>query len=149
MYESVTHALITAQVFSCFFMTGLIWLIQLVHYPAFYFIDPKSFLKFHAFHSQSITWIVGPVMGIELVTAIGLCLLRTQIVYINLFSVLVLWALTALVSVPIHIQLAQSLNLELVRQLIMTNWFRTCIWSLRALAMIDVTYNLLQNQKGV
>lgn len=149
MSESFANLLLLGQIFSCFFMTGVIWIIQLVHYPAFAFVDPKRFLSFHTLHSSQITWIVGPVMLIELSTAVGLCFLKTPLVYANLISVVILWGLTGFVSVPIHTQLAQGLDLGLVQQLVMTNWFRTCMWSLRSVAMLAFIYNLLQTQKGV
>jgi hypothetical protein len=52
MSESFANLLMLGQIFSCFFMTGVIWLIQIVHYPAFALIDPNKFLEFHAMHSD-------------------------------------------------------------------------------------------------
>ena len=53
-------------------MTGIIWLVQLVHYPSFHFIDPKQSGEFHRFHTDSIALFVAPLMIIELATAVFL-----------------------------------------------------------------------------
>ena len=51
-------------------MTGLIWLIQCVHYPLFAQVGAEAFQDYHARHTQWITPIVGPLMLIELGTAV-------------------------------------------------------------------------------
>ena len=132
----IFQASLKAQYFCCFFMTGIIWLIQLVHYPAFKFIDENKFKEFHSFHSSKITYIVAPVMALELLTAFALCWL-SQAVYIwNFILVLVLWALTGFVSVPLHNSLAGNYDLKKVNQLVNTNWFRTAIWTFRSAAIL-------------
>ena len=56
-------------------MTGLIWLIQCVHYP-FAQVGAEAFQDYHARHTQWITPIVGPLMLIELGTAFLLASLK-------------------------------------------------------------------------
>ena len=60
------------NVISAFLLTGVIWTIQLVHYPSFHFIDKLSFTNFHNFHERRISIIVMPLMLIELITSIAL-----------------------------------------------------------------------------
>lgn len=118
-------------------MTGLIWLVQLVHYPAFHFVDQKQFSDFHFFHSQRITWIVLPIMFVELVTAVLLFYTAGGMIWgLNLLGVLLLWLATALLSVPIHNQLAIAPTPALVENLIWTNWPRTILWTLRSAFLI-------------
>ncbi len=125
-----------AQYFCCFFMTGIIWLIQLVHYPAFKYIDESKFEKFHSFHSTRITYIVAPVMAFELLTAFALCF-SVQTIYIwNFILVLILWALTGFVSVPLHNSLTEGYDIKKINQLVKTNWYRTAIWTFRSMAIL-------------
>ena len=130
------QVLIAIQAFSCFFMTGLIWMVQLVHYPGFAYIEKNRFAEFHLFHSKKITYIVLPVMAFELVTAFILCLSWDQIFIWNFISVIVLWLLTGLVSVPIHSSLSAKMDLKKIRRLVMTNWFRTATWTFRSAAIL-------------
>lgn len=121
------------QLVTCSFMTGLIWIIQLVHYPSFPFAARESFAAFHSFHSTRITWIVGPVMTMELVTAAALCLSSPSSLWwwSNLAGVIAIWASTALLSIPNHNQLAGGFSAEAAAALVSTNWPRTMLWTIR------------------
>ncbi len=128
--------ILAVQIFSCFSMTGLIWLIQLVHYPGFQFANRDNFPAYHRFHSARITWIVGPLMLLELISAGLLAWTGSSFWIVNFIGVLSLWGLTALVSVPIHNQLASVFDLEKIQRLTSTNWYRTVIWTWRSLLIL-------------
>lgn len=125
------------ETLSCCFMTGLIWLIQCVHYPSFRFIDSNRFSDFHQFHSTRITWIVAPVMGVELLSAIALFWEQAARSGVNLASVLLLWGITAFVSVPCHVKLESGFKQKWWRLLVLTNWSRTVLWSLRLILLVQ------------
>jgi hypothetical protein len=116
-------------------LVGLIWVIQLVHYPTFAYVDNSNFLQFHAHHSKSISIIVMPLMLIELALA-------TYFAYQNqwnfialtpLLFVLLIWASTFFIQVPIHQKLGQGKNLVLIQKLVNTNWIRTIFWTIKAI----------------
>jgi hypothetical protein len=46
--------------------------------------------------------------------------------------VLVIWATTGLVQVPLHARLTQGFDAAAHRRLVATNWVRTAAWALRA-----------------
>jgi len=121
------------QVVTCAFMTGLIWVIQLIHYPSFSRISPASFSEFHHFHSRRITWIVAPVMIFELISAIALVILNpsSPMMVSNLVLLGLIWLSTFFLSVPAHNQLAQGFDEKTILRLTTTNWPRTFLWSLR------------------
>lgn len=119
-------------------MTGLIWLVQLVHYPAFKFVGPQNFFAFHRFHSQRISWIVVPVMTLEVATGVLLVIKGLDYAVINLVLLAFLWLATGVLSVPLHNKLSHSLNDNLIHRLILTNWPRTILWSLRSLGLVYV-----------
>jgi hypothetical protein len=138
--------LITLQLISCAFMTGLIWTIQLLHYPAFKFIAEDQFKNFHLFHSRNITFIVLPIMLLELVTAIILAIQfsYSKIFLINIITLLLIWACTFFLSVPLHNSLSGSMNINVIDRLVLTNWPRTFLWSMR---LILLAYFIFQNLK--
>ena len=43
---------------STLFMTGLIWFVQVVHYPLFSEVEPGDFLRYHAAHPRRTTRVV-------------------------------------------------------------------------------------------
>ena len=58
---------LTLHAAATWYMVGVIWLIQLVHYPMFQFLDRARFKSSHTFHSTGITFVVMPAMLLELV----------------------------------------------------------------------------------
>lgn len=116
----------------CTFMTGLIWLVQLVHYPTFTYVPEKDFISFSHFHSKTITYIVLPVMMIELATSGYLYWLNDSLSYLTLLILNIgLFASTFFLSVPYHNALATGKSDELIKKLVVTNWPRTLMWSFR------------------
>lgn len=127
-------------------MTGLIWLVQLVHYPSFCFVQDNKFVNFHVMHSRQITWIVLPVMGAELLLAVALVWLEPRAIWIaNLGGVGALWLLTALVSVPLHNKLGRGGDAEACARLVWTNWPRTLLWSVRSLFLFYILGDLIRS----
>jgi hypothetical protein len=125
--------ILTLQVLSCFFMTGAIWLVQILVYPNFQLLHQKDFFAdFHRFHTKRITWVVAPVMGIEFISGAWLCLVYLNPTFIcNFISILLVWGFTCGVSVPIHNRLEKNPDAE-KRSLVISNWPRTILWTLRS-----------------
>ncbi|MEL6803956.1 MAG: hypothetical protein AAFO91_09270, partial [Bacteroidota bacterium] len=40
----------------------LIWLVQLVIYPSFLYMDKQDFLVWHPIYTRKVTWVVMPIM---------------------------------------------------------------------------------------
>ena len=57
-------------------MVGLIWFVQIVHYPLFAQVGRDEFPLYERRHKAWTTWIVAPLMLTELLTAIVLCVWR-------------------------------------------------------------------------
>lgn len=124
---------LTLQLISCAFLTGLIWTIQVLQYPTFRYVCEHQFQMFHGFHTHNITFVVLPMMILELVTGAALVLLAPESVmlWINLSGVVLIWLSTFFVSVPLHQLLSKEGNRRTIERLISTNWFRTVLWSVR------------------
>jgi hypothetical protein len=118
-------------------MTGLIWFIQLVHYPAYRQVGAANFASFQ-FRSPARTGvIVGPLMFTELGTAAWLLWQRPTDVapgwlWMGAALIAICWASTVLLLVPIHLLLTLNREDKTVERLIRTNWLRTIAWSIRA-----------------
>ena len=80
-------------------MTGLIWTIQLVHYPTFDHVADDHFADFAKFHASRISLIVLPAMIVELFTAFMMLKLYSWS-QLNIISILIIWASTFFLSVP-------------------------------------------------
>ncbi|MEM9080801.1 MAG: hypothetical protein AAGC74_08940 [Verrucomicrobiota bacterium] len=132
---SLTHA------FASFGLFGLIWTIQLVHYPAFAFIEAAHWHHFHQKHSRNITLIVFPLMLIELLTAIQLIIeARTPSHLVFLACTTLTWTLTAAVFIPLHNSLSRHPEPQKIRRLINLNWTRTAIWTINTVAVFTAIF---------
>jgi len=128
---------------STVFLTGVIWLVQLVHYPSFQFVKGDEFQKFCQFHQNSITWVVGPAMVVEVLTGIYLVLspIASGKLYLGLALIALLWLSTFFLSVPLHTKLLDGPNPEVIRNLVWTNWPRTLLWTVRSILLFEIVRN--------
>ncbi len=118
------------------FLVGLIWTIQIVHYPLFANVGESVYAAYQTSHMTRITYVVAPVMFAELLTAIYFVFasydkINPKLFWFGLALVLVLWASTLFIQSPIHGRLMEKFDADLVNKLVWTNWIRTIIWTIR------------------
>ena len=63
------HWVLLANAAATIFMTGLIWFVQVVHYPLFAAVGVAEFPAYSRAHQQWTTLVVGPPMLVEALTA--------------------------------------------------------------------------------
>ena len=124
---------------SAWFLTGLIWTIQVVHYPLFSLVGER-FCDYEDRHKRRIGYIVGPVMTVELAAAVLLVWRRpayipSWIAALSFGLVVLIWISTAALQAPCHQKLSQGFDAATERRLTTTNWLRTAAWTLRALLL--------------
>ncbi len=129
-------SLLTVHLLATAGMMGLIWFVQLVHYPLFDQVGPEGFAEYEAAHQRRTTWVVGPLMALEGVTALVIAAgLRHEVgVVLPLIGLGLLAAIhlsTVALQVPAHTALSAGYDRAIVRRLVGTNWIRTCGWTLR------------------
>ena len=116
-------------------LVGLIWVIQLVKYPAFHFIDPSRFIEYHNHHTRSITIIVMPLMMVELALS-GWLLWKigwSVDYWIPAVAVAAIWVSTFTLQIPQHQILENGKDKKAINKLVRTNWIRTVLWTLKGL----------------
>lgn len=138
----------TVHMGSTLALTGLIWLVQVVQYPLFAEVGAEAFPRYHAAHTRTITFVVLPLMGAELVTGLALALRPPPSVappwlWLGLALVGVVWMSTAGVQVPRHAALADGFDPAVHRALVRGNWLRTAAWTARAVLLLFLTGRLL------
>lgn len=119
------------------FMTGLVWFVQLVHYPLMAEVGAGEFVRYEQQHRRRTTWVVAPAMMIEAALAGWLLLGPDQglpfwSVAAGAALLAAIWASTFLIQVPLHERLSAGFDAAVHRRLVRTNWGRTLGWSLRA-----------------
>ncbi|MDX2163710.1 MAG: hypothetical protein SF162_20505 [bacterium] len=124
------------------FMTGAIFIVQIVHYPLFRFVGADAFPAYQAAHMDAITLVVGPAMLLEAIT--GLLLagavgtnapftgVGALLAWVGLGLIGVAWLVTMCISVPQHSQLMGGFDSGVHAALVASNWIRTLAWTARA-----------------
>lgn len=155
MPGDLTHTILVVHAASTWFMLGLIWFVQLVHYPLMAAVGPEHFAEYERSHQQRITPIVALAMATEAVTA-GLIALAalgvasplmlaealptvagdpgpiTPPLAVAGFALVVANFLsTFFLQVPLHARLQSGFDHDAWRRLVRTNWIRTIAWSAR------------------
>lgn len=129
------------------YMTGLIWFVQLVHYPLMAKVGRAGYRDYQRLHERNTGRAVAPAMLIELATAAWLVIdmpksVSPWLAWTGLALVALLWVSTAALQIPCHKQLGRGFDPGAHRRLVHTNWLRTALWSARgaiAMAMLAST----------
>ena len=121
---------------STWYMVGLIWMVQVVHYKMFDRVGEEQFVRYEADHNRLITPIVGVPMLIEITTAAALLLSGPSVfprwaAWTGLTLVVAIWLSTAALQVPCHHRLTSGFDEQVYRRLVATNWIRTMLWTAR------------------
>ena len=137
MSPRITEIAAVAQVVGSVGMFGVIWIMQIVHYPLMRFVSGEQFARFETAHRVRISGVVGPLMLVE-----GVCVLAFVFAAPTGMPGWLPWAgaiaeavaigTTVLVSAPLHERLNAHYDPATLDRLIATNWIRTVAWSARA-----------------
>jgi len=124
-------------------MVGIIWFVQVVHYPLFSQVGEHHFVAYELTNTRLTSFVVGPPMAVEGVSV--LVLLAAPPRGVGLWLPLVGAALLAVVhastvflQVPAHSLLSRAADPAAMRRLVRTNWIRTIGWSARGVVAVAV-----------
>ncbi len=122
---------------------GLIWFVQIVHYPLFLKVGELNFKEYEVSHQSRTSIVVAPLMLTELATGLLLVLQRPSFITIESsiagFSLLlIIWFSTFLWQVPLHQKLSKGYDTALIQQLIRSNWIRTLAWTARGCITLNM-----------
>lgn len=132
--RSSATAVILAHLAATAFMTGVIWYVQVVHYPLMTGWPHGQFGAWEARHRERTGRVVVPAMLLEAVTA-GVLAVRPpqgvsgRLIILNLALLACIWASTFLLQVPCHDLLSLGWDERVHAHLVQTNWLRTVLWS--------------------
>ena len=122
------------------YMVGLIWMVQIVHYNMFDRVGVEQFQQYEADHNRLITPIVGVPMLFELATAVVLLVSAPDsfprwAAIVGLVLIALIWLSTVLLQIPCHNQLLNGFDESTYRRLVSSNWIRTVLWTARGVLM--------------
>lgn len=131
----ILHAVAT------FFMCGLIWFVQVVHYPLFGRVNKEQFVTYEQANMRRTGWIVMPPMLVEFLTGAILIWKRPEFVpqglaWLGFLLLAIIWLSTAVWQAPRHRLLLSGFDEQIHHSLVTTNWVRTIGWTSRGILMV-------------
>jgi len=134
-------------------MIGIIWFVQVVHYPLFSRVAVDGYPAFQAAHSRLTTFVVAPPMLLEAGTGLWLALrpppfFPPTLAWIGLALIAVVWLSTILLQVPMHGRLERGFDADAHRRLVLGNWVRTVAWTARGVIVLVVLARIAAEAGG-
>lgn len=145
----MAHLLFLLHVGSTLYMMGLIWFVQVVHYPLHAHVGSEHLSNYQKLHMKWTSLVVGPPMLIEMGTAMLFLIappldLPFWCFGVGMAFLVVIWGSTARFQMPYHNQLLTKFDEDIQQKLVKSNWIRTIFWTLRGLLALYTTYLLLK-----
>lgn len=121
-------------------MVGVIWFVQVVHYPLLSVVPVESAAGVAVDHQKRTGWVVMLPMTVEGVTTLMLlAMVPTGVAWfvpwVAGIPLAVALGATVLLSVPRHARMASAPDEQVGRELVSTNWVRTVAWTVRGLVV--------------
>jgi predicted outer membrane lipoprotein len=119
-------------------MVGVIWFVQVVHYPLLSVVPVQSAASVAVEHQRRTGWVVGAPMALEGVTTLALLVLVPEgvvwfVPWLAGIPLAVALGATIFLSVPRHERMAREPDVQVGKELVSTNWVRTIAWTVRGL----------------
>lgn len=130
-------------------LVGVIWFTQIVHYPLYRNIK-EGFVEYERAHIRRTAFLIAPLMLIDVITAIILVGLTetgilTKLAFANLIFLVLIWLSTFLLQVEQHQKLCIRFSKEILRNLLVSNWVRTFLWTGKGLVLAAIVYLLFKH----
>ena len=122
-------------------MVAIIWIVQILHYPTFKFIDQKKYEEFQDFHMKRISYIIIPIMLVELSSGVIVLIIDSSLYTpfgVSLMLLIFIWILTALLFSKVHAYLLNGYDEDSINKLISLNWIRTISWTVRLIILMKL-----------
>ena len=136
MLDSLVPAL---HAVSTWFMLGVIWFVQGVHYPLMAASAGSRTSAYAREHQRRTAYVVLVPMLTELSTCVWLTLgpwRQSATAWAGLTLLGIAWASTFFLQLPAHRQLAHEFNPRVHRKLVRSNWLRTIAWTVRGILLL-------------
>jgi hypothetical protein len=135
------NTVVIANAVAAWVMVGVIWFVQVVHYPLLAVVPTDNAREVAVKHQARTSYVVMAPMTVEGVTTLWLMFDRPNAIawwlaWAGGVCVAVALASTVLLSVPRHGRMATQPTDSIGRELVITNWPRTIAWTVHGLVCV-------------
>jgi len=138
MDQELIRLVVIVNAASTWWMTGLVWFVQIVHYPLFENVGRSEFKVYHEEHVRRTRFVVLVPMVLELILSLLIALSPQTngslaiLAWVGVACVCGVWSSTFLWQVPDHDRLGQEFAMTTLRSLLRGNGIRSAIWSIHS-----------------
>lgn len=130
------------HLFATSLMCGIIWFVQIIHYPLFNFVGSNEFVSYEREHVQRTKYLIAPLMVAELFSGMYLLFSKVEfnltLLILNFVLLLLIWLSTFLIQVPKHKALSENPDKSTINKLVSSNWIRTLLWTSRLIVLLSL-----------
>jgi hypothetical protein len=142
-------AWILANLCVSLFMTGVIWFVQVVHYPLFAHVGRQDFMAYERRHADRTGYVVAAPMIFELGASLALSYFTwhspaSTLANAALALTLLAWCSTFALQVPCHQRLGKGFDPATHARLGNTNWLRTFAWTTRSAVLVALLLRVVR-----
>jgi hypothetical protein len=135
--------LVLAHLISTLLMVGVIWTVQVVHYPLMALVGTERFIAYEAAHAPRMAAVVMLPWAVQGLTVAGMLIIMPAgvapgLVWAAAAAAAVPVLITVTASVPAHGRLAQGFDAGAHRTLVSTNWLRTAGWTIHGVIAVAI-----------
>lgn len=135
--DLITTLIPIGHVVSTLVLVGVIWTVQVVHYPLMALVGEDHFIAYEAAHSPRMAAVVMIPWTVQGLTTAGLLVARpagvpTWLLLAAALAAAVPVIVTVVASIPAHVALGSGFDPVAHRRLVRTNWIRTAAWTTHA-----------------
>lgn len=152
IFPPSTAVIALTQLLATAVMTGVIWYVQIVHYPLMAGWPHDQFSVWEARHRSLTATVVVPVMAVETLAAAGLLMMPPRqrgsgwLIGFGMLLLAGIWASTFLLQLPCHNLLSMGWDEKIHARLVETNWLRTVLWTTRLVLAAALVIPLLVDE---
>ena len=138
-----TNLIVVGHLVSSLMMVGMIWTVQIVHYPLMALVGPERFAAYETAHAPRMAGVVMLPWTVQGLTSAWLLVappagVPMTLIVATAVAALVPVVVTVLASIPAHTRLSAGFDAAVHARLVGTNWIRTLAWTAHAVLAIAV-----------
>lgn len=144
-------AVVTLHAAATLVMVGLIWVVQVVHYPLFENVGAEAYPGYQSRHIDRIGALLVVPWGLEGVSIVALLVVakerlmrRLAIAGAALMGLIL--AVTMIWAAPVHGELLDGFDAEQHDRLLASNLVRTLLWTARGVVAVAMIWLLLDRR---
>jgi len=125
-------------------MVGIIWFVQLVHYPLMLYVRTADFRRYSQVNQSRTAFVVVGLMFVETLPIGWFPNSTAAPAFVgSVLFLVVVWVSTAAFQMPLHRALLGGFEEHLIQRLVRTNWLRTVAWTARSVLVGAVWFSAI------